>query len=470
MRGSALAFRSVRPFAKFPSASSQAGGACSSNRWKTARSCDACRPASPRRPSPPACRSATAMEIAPNGDLWVLEQGGVVKRFAPGSTTADVVGNVSGARPELRRRARPARHRLRPELRHQQARLPLLHRHHARPRTTASAGSPSTTPTRPTTSSPARTPRRPTPAAAARRRRRSSSSSTPSSAPPTTTAAPSTSARTASSTSPSATTPTAPTPSRSPTCTARCCASTPTAPSRPTTRSSRTADRRRPGHLGPGPAQPVHVHLPARHRPDVHQRRRPEHLGGDQRRHRRAQLRLAEHRGRLQTSRRFPELHRGRSTPTRTAAARSRASPSPAGRSTTRRTQQVPRRRTPATTSSPTSSTTGSTSSTLARAPSRGSPPAPWARSTCASPPTAACTTWPATPARSSASCFTANQAPNITQAAAEPTVSDRRHGDASPSPPAARAPLAYQWQKLDGGTWTNLANGGRVSGAPRRR
>src|SRR5262245_43401813 len=38
---------------------------------------------------------ATAMEIAPNGDLWVLEQGGAVKRFRPGSTTADTVGNLS---------------------------------------------------------------------------------------------------------------------------------------------------------------------------------------------------------------------------------------------------------------------------------------------------------------------------------------------------------------------------------------
>jgi glucose/arabinose dehydrogenase len=38
--------------------------------------------------------SATAMEIAPNGDLWVLQQGGVVKRFRPGNTTADVVGNL----------------------------------------------------------------------------------------------------------------------------------------------------------------------------------------------------------------------------------------------------------------------------------------------------------------------------------------------------------------------------------------
>jgi glucose/arabinose dehydrogenase len=38
---------------------------------------------------------ATAMEIGPNGDVWVLEQGGAVKRFRPGSTTADVVGNLS---------------------------------------------------------------------------------------------------------------------------------------------------------------------------------------------------------------------------------------------------------------------------------------------------------------------------------------------------------------------------------------
>ena len=39
---------------------------------------------------------ATAMELAPNGDLWVLEQTGAVKRFRPGSTTADIVGSVSG--------------------------------------------------------------------------------------------------------------------------------------------------------------------------------------------------------------------------------------------------------------------------------------------------------------------------------------------------------------------------------------
>jgi len=38
--------------------------------------------------------NATAMEFAPNGDLWVLEQGGAVKRFRSGSTSADVVGNL----------------------------------------------------------------------------------------------------------------------------------------------------------------------------------------------------------------------------------------------------------------------------------------------------------------------------------------------------------------------------------------
>src|SRR5262249_52164461 len=37
----------------------------------------------------------TATEFAPNGDLWVLEQGGVVKRFQAGSTRADIVSNIA---------------------------------------------------------------------------------------------------------------------------------------------------------------------------------------------------------------------------------------------------------------------------------------------------------------------------------------------------------------------------------------
>lgn len=39
--------------------------------------------------------NATAMEVAPNGDLWVLEQGGGVKRFRSGSTAADLVANLA---------------------------------------------------------------------------------------------------------------------------------------------------------------------------------------------------------------------------------------------------------------------------------------------------------------------------------------------------------------------------------------
>lgn len=39
---------------------------------------------------------ATAMEVAPNGDVWVLQQGGAVKRFRTGSTTADVVATLGG--------------------------------------------------------------------------------------------------------------------------------------------------------------------------------------------------------------------------------------------------------------------------------------------------------------------------------------------------------------------------------------
>ena len=39
--------------------------------------------------------NATAMEVAPNGDIWVLEQGGGLKRFRAGSTAADVVASLS---------------------------------------------------------------------------------------------------------------------------------------------------------------------------------------------------------------------------------------------------------------------------------------------------------------------------------------------------------------------------------------
>ena len=56
-------------------------------------------------------------------------------------------------------------------------------------------------------------------------------------------------------------------------------------------------DRTEPRDLGLRHPESVHVLLPARQRPDVHQRRRAGDVGGDQRRHRGLELRLADHRG-----------------------------------------------------------------------------------------------------------------------------------------------------------------------------
>ena len=70
----------------------------------------------------------------------------------------------------------------------------------------------------------------------------------------------------------------------------------------------RHRDGPEPADLGARPAQPVHVRGPARHRPPVHQRRRPVHLGGDQRRRRRRELRLAERGGPDEPAE--PDVHR----------------------------------------------------------------------------------------------------------------------------------------------------------------
>ena len=60
---------------------------------------------------------------------------------------------------------------------------------------------------------------------------------------------------------------------------------------------------------------------------------------------------------------------------------------------------------------------------------------------------------------------FTGSQAPAITQQPQNATVS--AGGNATFTVAASgTAPLAYQWQKLNGTTWTNLANGSGVSGA----
>ena len=56
-------------------------------------------------------------------------------------------------------------------------------------------------------------------------------------------------------------------------------------------------DGQEPRDLGSRPAQPVHVHLSARHRADVHQRRRGADVGGDQRRNPGFELRVGHYRG-----------------------------------------------------------------------------------------------------------------------------------------------------------------------------
>ena len=85
-----------------------------------------------------------------------------------------------------------------------------------------------------------------------------------------------------------------------------------------------------PRDLGARPPQPVHVRVRPAGGRDVHQRRRAEHLGGDQRRRRRRQLRLADDRGRDHRS----AVHDARAMPI-TTCGRRRAR-SPAARSTRR--------------------------------------------------------------------------------------------------------------------------------------
>ena len=58
-----------------------------------------------------------------------------------------------------------------------------------------------------------------------------------------------------------------------------------------------TATGRESRHLGARPAQPVHLRVQPERPGDVHQRRRAEHVGRDQRRSGRRELRLARHRG-----------------------------------------------------------------------------------------------------------------------------------------------------------------------------
>ena len=163
------------------------------------------------------------------------------------------------------------------------------------------------------------------------------------------------------------------------TCSARCSGSTPTARSRPTTRSS----ARRPGRTArsgrSGLRNPFTFAFQPGHRPDVHQRRRPERPG------RRSTTAIAganygwpDTEGPTDATR----ASAARSSPTRTARRRRPAARSPAARSTTRRPRSS-RPPTSATTSSPTSAAAGSASSTDGRQrASPASPPASRRRST----------------------------------------------------------------------------------------
>ena len=217
------------------------------------------------------------MEFAPDGRLFVAEQGGQLRVIKNGVLLATPFRHPHR---QFVGRARPARRRVRPQLRHRTTSSTSTTRPRLRPihnrvsRFTANGD-----------------------VAVAGSETIVILDLNPRAAPPTTTAAPSTSARTASSTSPSATTRTAAN------------AQSLDQPARQDPAHQRRRhdpDRQpvlQPGHgrqprdLGARPAQPVHLRVPARHRPHVHQRRRPEHVGGDQRRPGRLELRLAQHRG-----------------------------------------------------------------------------------------------------------------------------------------------------------------------------
>ena len=103
--------------------------------------------------------------------------------------------------------------------------------------------------------------------------------------------------------------------------------------------------RHQPAHLRARPAQPVHVRGPARHRDDLHQRRGRDHLGGDRPERRRRQLRLErrQHRRLRPVSRPVPARTTTRCSPTTIRAARpAAASPSSVAPSTTRRRRNSP--------------------------------------------------------------------------------------------------------------------------------
>ena len=340
-------------------------------------------PASSTRSSPPGSNRPRRWRSRPDGRLFVTEQGGDLRVIKDGDAAPDA---VRAPRRRLRRRARPARRRVRPELRDEPLRLRLLHRARRR----------AAQPRQPVHRQRRRAPRRRAARLVHPRPRQPEQRDQPQRR------------------------------------------RDPLRPGRQALRRRRRQRERRPTRrrstnlLGKilrinadgtiptdnpfydhgdratnraiwalGPAQPVHLRVPARHRPDVHQRRRPEHLGGDRRRHRRAPTTAGRTPKGRPTDPALPPpalLLRAHGTGDATAA------PSPAARSTTRRPHSS-RPTTSASTSSPTTAAAGSTcSNPRAPARDRSSPPGSLEPGRPRVGPTAACTTSSAGPEASGGS------------------------------------------------------------------
>ena len=116
--------RKSRKAVRFQSGASLGGGAA----WKTGTTPATLPAGFTEVPVATGLSNATAMEFDPNGDLWVLQQSGIVKRFRPGSTAADVAfGTLANVGLRSEGSARTAGHRVRRRLRDRNKRVYLYY-------------------------------------------------------------------------------------------------------------------------------------------------------------------------------------------------------------------------------------------------------------------------------------------------------------------------------------------------------